>query len=96
MGDTIMAKFKVGDKARVVYIREHRHDSWKAGVIVTISDLISGIDEDGDPFDCTVICPDGSESTPLFEQLEPIINESSNWEDIEEITGWNPSKTKVV
>ncbi len=88
-----MAKFEVGDKARVKYIRNCKSTSWKVGSIVVIRDLVSGISErSGRHFDCTVICSDGSKAIPMFDQLEPIIQELSTWEEVQKLTNWNPKK----
>ncbi|TEU00291.1 MAG: hypothetical protein E3J23_03015 [Candidatus Stahlbacteria bacterium] len=89
-------KFKIGDKARVKYVRDGLDSTWKVGIIVTIHNLNGGIDEyAGAYYDCEVVLADGTFATPLFEQLEPVVPDSSTWEKIEEIVKWNPVKESV-
>ena len=91
-----MHVFKVGDKARVKYTRAGYSDAWTAGAIVTIADVTIKINpDDDDVCDCLVVCSDGYDAYPLFDQLEPIIEDLSTWEEIQQITNWNPIKEKV-
>jgi len=84
-------KFKIGDRARVKYIRNGGSTRWYVGVIVTIVNATPIIDE----ADCTVITESGLRAYPIFDQLEPIIKLRGSWKMIELYTGWNPSKEKL-
>lgn len=91
-----MTNWKVGDKARVVYVKTNERTVWKARVIVTISDLnIKLTPSKGDSCDCEVRLSGGAYAYPFFDQLEPITEELSSWEAIQEMTNWNPSKEVV-
>ena len=92
-----MSKFKVGDKARVVYVRTRITSVWKKGVIVVIQSLSSGITPINRlAYDCAVTTIDGTHSYAMFDQLEPITDQLSSWEEIQSITNWNPSKQGVT
>ena len=92
-------KFKVGDKARVVYVRyiANIHTEWQEGAIVTIKDLTIKIAPANVPFkcDCEVTLANGGFAYPMFDQLEPIIEQLPTWEDIQSITQWNPEKVEA-
>jgi len=90
-----MPKFKIGDKARVKYVRWGESDSWKPGAVVTIHDLYNGVDSSGDGFDCVVVCSNGQVAFPLFEQLEPLVDLGS-WDTLEKELDWNPTKELVT
>jgi len=85
-------KFKIGDKARVKYVRDGSDSTWKVGIIVTIQTLTCGFADFGDPYDCEVVLDNGIHAYPLFEQLEPLVG---SWKKIEEIVNWNPTKENV-
>ena len=92
-----MANFKVGDKARVKYIRFGGDcDAWFVGTIVTVVSLCGGIDVDGDHYDCSVACSDGTIANPMLYQLEPIIHDKSTWKAVQAITNWSPIKEEVL
>lgn len=85
-----MVEFKVGDRARVLYIRNRATPGWEEGAEVVIVDIVKGFNTIG-KYDC-IVCFGGSHlATVLFEQLEPIVNLGS-WKEIEESIGWNPMK----
>mgnify|MGYP000695653733 CR=1 FL=1 len=87
-----MGEFKVGDKARVKYVRTSKNPCWKVGAIVTVyalEDLLPQLSPSGE---CTVVQANGIRSYPTFDQLEPITEEKTTWEAVQEITNWNPEK----
>lgn len=87
-----MAKFKVGDRARVKYVRRSKSSSvWREGTEVTIVRLLNRSPNSGDVCDCCVITGVGSVAYPLFEQLEPIIDLGS-WDELQKTINWNPTK----
>ena len=90
-------KFKIGDKARVKYVRAYEDSTWTAGVIITIHSLKSGIHINFGRlnYDCSVMLSHGETADVLFEQLEPIVSEKVNWADIEAEFKWNPTKEKI-
>ena len=89
-------KFKVGDKARVKYVRRSLTAAWQPGAIVTIEGIESGFSYGlrDEPYDCEVRTSSGGLAHPLYDQLEPLIGKLSTWERIHEITQWNPTKEK--
>ena len=87
-------KFKLGDKARVKYVRNCSNYAWREGSIVTIIGIGRGIDGIS-PYECTVKCADGDNASCLFEQLEPLVPDEVSWSKIEEMTGWSPPKEKA-
>ena len=86
-------KFKVGDKVRVVYMRANGNSAIYAGAIVIIgslnTDKIAPL-----PYEC-IVKADNRYGYLLFNQLEPIIEELTTWEEVQSITQWNPQKVKV-
>jgi len=89
-------KFKVGDSARLKYVRSDNNINWKAGIIVTIVRVKSDISSLGTTYDYLVSFDHSIQvGFVLEEQLEPIIEDKSSWESIEEMLGWNPSKETV-
>ena len=93
-----MSKFKVGDKARVVYTR-NRFDAnslWREGAVVTIDSFLKINPLGKRRCDCRVLIRDGKSAYPKFDQLEPITEQSSSWEEIEAEFNWNPSKQGVT
>ena len=84
--------FKVGDKARVKYVRISINPEWVPGTVVTIISLNPGDQDTKHYHDCTVQLESGAQAYPIFSQLEPLVDNPS-WESIQEITkGWNPTK----
>jgi len=83
--------FKNGDKARVVHVRTGEDNIWKVGAVIVIMD-VSIKEDEGELCDCQVVCKDGSYAYPFFNQLEPIVEDLSTWEKIQEICNWNPTK----
>jgi hypothetical protein len=88
--------FKVGDKARVKYVRRSFTDAWQPGAIVTIIKIQSGFyaSNPDEPYDYKIRTSTGTISYPIHDQLEPLIEKPSTWEKIHEITNWNPTKEK--
>lgn len=90
-----MAKFKVGDKARLKYVRTGLSPSWATGAEVEVLKVhIGQIDENIGEEDYTVLTYDGIVGFPVEDQLEPII-ELGNWDEIEDSIGWNPTKLEI-
>lgn len=88
-----MNNFKVGDKARLVYIRNSGDPFWIKGAVVTVEKIEFGFNEIYNlNYHAEVSLKSGHTGEVLFEQLEPIIIEPSTWEKIQEITKWNPTK----
>lgn len=97
-------KFKIGDSARLIYIRAGQSERWKVGTIVTILEVVGGIDISAStnevfPFDYVVSTNALNNSASLVgevveAQLEPIVDDITTWESIESITGWSPIKEK--
>lgn len=90
----MMNNFKVGDKARVKYVRAGGDSTWHAGIIVTVISTDNSTDF-GYAYDCVIEISAGDCADVLFEQLEPLVPEAGSWEKIEEKLGWNPTKEKV-
>lgn len=90
-----MKKFKVGDKARVVYIRNGSDPYWRVGIVVIILAIEKGKTLNDMPYECIVELKNGRIAEVLFDQLEPIVPEGTSWADIEAEFGWNPTKAKV-
>ena len=94
-----MAKFKVGDKARVKYVRGgplgHR-SRWRPNIEVIVISSSFGVEKGGAEYDYTVSFDNNCNSAyVLSDQLEPIIQELSTWEEIQQLTNWNPEKVAV-
>ena len=93
-------KFKVGDKARVKYVRLSINGSpWREGAEVTILDVtIKRNPIDGDVCDCSIAMTGGFTAYPMFDQLEPIVppQELSSWEEIQKLTNWSPQKIAEI
>lgn len=89
-------KFKLGDKARVVYIRSGVDAHWKAGVTVTIIDLYrQKVPKEDFRADYVVLLESGESADCLEDQLEPIVKEKGSWKIIERMVGWNPTKVTI-
>jgi len=92
-------KFKVGDRARLVYTRNNttNNPNWRKGIIVNIVDIEDGISNLGSKYNYIV---DTNKlivyGYVLEDQLEPIVKEKSSWKIIERITNWNPNNELVV
>ena len=89
-------KFKVGDKARVVYTCTGEDNFWRTGAIVTIHNLTIKVNPRcGSKCDLSVMDAGGDLACPRFDQLEPITEQKTTWEEVQSITQWNPQKVKV-
>lgn len=91
-----MGRFKVGDRSRVVYVRNRGTKEWRPNVVVTVASTAGGVTPStGRTFDCVVEHP-GGKAYVLFDQLEPITDqpaELGSWEEIERTVGWKPGVT---
>ena len=97
-----MAKFSVGEKARIVYTRYESENipEWQVGAIVTVTVVRSGKVRLGAKtweYDYIVEVYEGCSGTVLEDQLEKLIGDEdrSSWEEIEKITQWNPTTVEV-
>lgn len=76
-----MARFYVGQRVRVKYVRCAETTCWKQGTEVTIIDIKYGVNLlTNKPYDCTVQTVSGRFACPLFEQLEPLKPELTTWQ----------------
>lgn len=93
-----MAKFRVGQKARVKSIRYADPRSvWRVGAEVTIVAVGYGlhhwIDGSLGSHECIVQCSDGALAWPMFDQLEPIQPEGNKVVEWSKCL-WNPEHLK--
>lgn len=90
-----MSKFKIGDIARLKYIRGGASSYWRPGAVVTVIDIHLGDTKPGSaPYDYLVKMEDGTIGFPIEDQLEPIVKNDRKvrWEEMERKFGWNPTK----
>jgi hypothetical protein len=87
----MVAKFKVGDKARVVYVRTVVDSAWREGVEVVVLSTICGINPfTKNPYEYIVQALGCQPAYVLADQLEPL---TGSWDEIFQATGWKrPSK----
>lgn len=90
-----MAKFKVGDKARVVYSPVHPERTGEACTIVMIgaTSLRGKYRDYAIVYDNVLPHPVTGYWVINEDQLEPLIDtDVGSWSEIEESIGWNPMK----
>lgn len=96
-------RFKVGDLARVLYVRETISRFWVPGAVVKIVRVgpfpPAAITSDGyynpDASDYEVDCghPFGELACPMDDQLAPYPDPPGSWDDVAEFTGFDPRRS---